>query len=261
MKRYFLIPFFVPLAALYAASAPQNSPFESNNNIVSVEPIDVNHPQEIVDDINANESHQAIRASDYCAFLNQVTVSDNDSFYNEKMGIDPKTACIKQQGTPGNYFYELFEGRENFPVTYLSEKNVIAFIKWLENKPLPENEDTMSLEEQSSLFLGSNLIGYQMALLLEPMNSYLATDTTVSRNIFDYTPHATAGQRALEGFGLYGGGVAGLMEGCQLGSVITATLFPSISIGASLGIIALMAIIFSPIGAYLGEKFGKWLGS
>ena len=64
-----------------------------------------------------------VTASEYAAFLNQNAATDPDHLYDEKMQTDPEVACILRLGKPGNYFYEVIAGKENFPVTYMSKTN------------------------------------------------------------------------------------------------------------------------------------------
>lgn len=64
---------------------------------------------------------RVVTASDYAAFLNQNGASDPEYLYDQKIGSDPTVACIVRVGVPGNFHYEVMEGRENFPMGYLNE--------------------------------------------------------------------------------------------------------------------------------------------
>ena len=71
--------------------------------------------------VGANTSEHEATATEYCKFLNQYAASDPDHLYDEKMGADPEAACILRLGTPKKYFYEVIAGRENIPISFVSE--------------------------------------------------------------------------------------------------------------------------------------------
>ncbi|MFI0348402.1 MAG: hypothetical protein ACH346_06530 [Chthoniobacterales bacterium] len=111
-----------------------------------------------------------ITASEYANFLNTKAVTDAQNLYNEKMISGPEAACIIRSGSPGNYFYQVIEGRKNFPITYVTKHAGEEYCAWLqqqdayppniqENKaPFPtSNQEGLSLLlSQDSLFLSLN---------------------------------------------------------------------------------------------------------
>lgn len=107
-----------------------------------------------------------ITAREYATFLNSGASSDALNCYNEKMGEDPLTASIIRTGTPGNYYYEVISGRENFPTSYMTEENTQEYIFWLQDletekdvlSPLQHESALENSAERSDFFLASNKI-------------------------------------------------------------------------------------------------------
>ncbi|MFI0347580.1 MAG: hypothetical protein ACH346_02235 [Chthoniobacterales bacterium] len=69
----------------------------------------------------ADVSIQQVTAAEYCDFLNCVAKEDPDDLYNQAMASDPITASIVRVGAPGRWHYQVIEGRENYPIDYVSE--------------------------------------------------------------------------------------------------------------------------------------------
>ncbi len=101
-------------------------------------------------------STHEITAAQYCDFLNQNAAIDPNNLFDQKMEADPETACIVRLGTPGNYFYEVIAGRENFPMTYVNEAAQQKYCNWLQNGTLVDTEATRDS------YLKSNKVGFQV---------------------------------------------------------------------------------------------------
>ncbi|MFI0348401.1 MAG: hypothetical protein ACH346_06525 [Chthoniobacterales bacterium] len=288
------------LQALAQASSAIQSDVSSlpHQPAVTIEAIIIDDPSITFNEVDQSGiEHRFITAADYADFLNAEAVKDTENLYNEKMGSDPKSACIIRSGSPENYFYQVIEERGSFAVTYVTPKSAGCFLAWLENNLAPveqsgmdENssfckifssakeecpteegsasdqrihslpsaeEDTELTCEDNDFFLGSNKLGYCINIPSLTETEPLAETNSSWKNIFDYTPGATAGQRTLEGIGLYGG--------LAIGLALTGEILPLLAVtGPSIACICLtitIAIITILGCMYLGEKFGKWLGS
>ncbi|MFI0347678.1 MAG: hypothetical protein ACH346_02735, partial [Chthoniobacterales bacterium] len=76
---------------------------------------------------------EQVTAANYCNFLNhRATASDPDHLYSETMGSDPLVGCITRVGAPGQWHYEVVAGRENVPITYITQINKARYSDWLE---------------------------------------------------------------------------------------------------------------------------------
>ena len=83
--------------------------------------------------------------AEYCEFLNEEAVVDALGFYDEKMGnqttgyrlqatgSEITTASLIRSGNPGNYHYEVMDGKENSPINYVSQNTAMCYCDWLEN--------------------------------------------------------------------------------------------------------------------------------
>ena len=76
---------------------------------------------------------QEVTADDYCEFLNDVAATDLHSFYEKQM------KCIVRLGKPGYYRYEVMDGKENVPITYISENVAMSYCDWLEHAASTSN--------------------------------------------------------------------------------------------------------------------------
>lgn len=74
-----------------------------------------------------------ITVEQYCAFLNAVAASDPHHLYDEKMESDSSAACIVRSGDFGSYEYQVINGCENDPITYVSWYDQARFCNWLQN--------------------------------------------------------------------------------------------------------------------------------
>ncbi len=76
-----------------------------------------------------------VKADEYCVFLNSVAkTSDPHQLYNTNMTSDRDVACIIRSGdTNSGYTYTPINGREKFPITYVSWYSALRFCNWLEN--------------------------------------------------------------------------------------------------------------------------------
>ncbi|MFI0348652.1 MAG: hypothetical protein ACH346_07820 [Chthoniobacterales bacterium] len=83
-----------------------------------------------------------ITAANYCDFLNKKAVNDEQHFYNDEMGSDPDAACIMRRGHPGEYFYEVIAGRENFPISYINEISKEDYCNYFQNTQLSDEQKT-----------------------------------------------------------------------------------------------------------------------
>lgn len=65
--------------------------------------------------------------AEYCDFLNRVAATDPDHLYDEKMGTDFLEGSIIRTGTPGFFHYEVIEGKEMQPVSYINQIHQIRY--------------------------------------------------------------------------------------------------------------------------------------
>ena len=242
------------------SSQPDVSSFPSEASI-AIEPVIVNDPSVAFDEVDqAGMEHHSITAVDYANFLNSEAVTDPENLYDEKMGSDPKAACIIRCGSLGNFSYEVIASRENFAVPYFTLKSTDRFLRWLENNPLPAEDDVEQASEDDNFFLGSNWLGYCINSSFIAPTDALTENSSNIKKIFDYTPGATIGQRLLE----YIFCLVGLGFGVHVAETILALLWKLTAClpeGISTIIIVLVGLACLFGCAYLGEKFGKWLGS
>src|SRR3990167_7911409 len=84
-----------------------------------------------------------VTAKEYCEFLNAVARSEDPYvLYHQGMSDDPAVACIKREGTQGNYSYQPLPAREEIPITYVSLYSAARFCNWLQNgKPVGKEGD------------------------------------------------------------------------------------------------------------------------
>ena len=237
-----------------AASLPSQTAIRLNSIIID-------DPSVAFDEVDQTGiEHRSITAEAYCDFLNSAAVTDTENLYDEKMGSDPEAAYIIRCGLPGDYSYEVIAGRENFALTYLTPKSAGYFLEWLENNPLRAENDVEQASEDNDFFLGSNWLGYCISAPFIAPTDALTETSSNEKNIFDYTPGATVGQRVLEYFffllGLGFGALAAESAGFFL---LAATACIPSCITTIIMVLVGFACIFA--GAYLGEKLGKWLGS
>ena len=87
----------------------------------------------------------SVTTSDYCEFLNGSAALDSYGLYDEKMGnqttgcrlqatgSEITTASLIRSGKPGNYHYEVMDGKENSPINYVSQNTAMCYCDWLEN--------------------------------------------------------------------------------------------------------------------------------
>lgn len=91
----------------------------------------------------------AVKASEYCAFLNVVTTkADPYELYSSYMGSDTRVNSIPQTWNSKNkgYSYSVISGREDFPIVY---------VNWLENNQAERPEGPMTTERGSYTLNGS----------------------------------------------------------------------------------------------------------
>jgi formylglycine-generating enzyme required for sulfatase activity len=69
----------------------------------------------------------------YAAFLNAVAVTDTNALYNPSMADVGLLGGITRIGSPGSYFYEPIDGREDLPVNHVSFYDALRFANWLHN--------------------------------------------------------------------------------------------------------------------------------
>lgn len=96
------------------------------------------HAQEVTPLLKI-KTKAAIIASDYCAFLNAVAPNDPYHFYDEKMGSDAAAACIIRSGMPGDYSYSVIQGKENFPIYFVSSLDAIHYSSWKDHDAIVES--------------------------------------------------------------------------------------------------------------------------
>ncbi|MFI0348405.1 MAG: hypothetical protein ACH346_06545 [Chthoniobacterales bacterium] len=82
------------------------------------------------------------------------------------METDPEAVSILRLGRPGEYFYQVIGGRENFPVTYVSEIQKEHYSNWFQNKELTDDikDGDLLLKSNGSNFTMSSLAGNQLLL-------------------------------------------------------------------------------------------------
>ena len=106
----------------------------------------------VADTTAADLNERFVTASDYCAFLNAVAVTDMDHLYDEKLGSDPISACIVRSGKPGVYHYDVIAGREIFLISYTS-----LFDKARYCNAMPTGAEAMAWQANGEdIFLTSN---------------------------------------------------------------------------------------------------------
>ncbi|MFI0348424.1 MAG: hypothetical protein ACH346_06645 [Chthoniobacterales bacterium] len=84
-----------------------------------------------------------ITAAEYCLFLNARASADSHYLYNERMASDPSTACITREGQPENYYYRVVAGRENFPISYITDFDALCYCNWSQNSQ-PEKTNSLA---------------------------------------------------------------------------------------------------------------------
>ena len=83
---------------------------------------------------NAVEGNAAITVSDYCVFLNSVAASDSHHLFEREMATDPVNFCIVRTGGPGSYYYEVIDGKDNSPITWISPLSAVRYDHWKEDQ-------------------------------------------------------------------------------------------------------------------------------
>ncbi|MFI0347731.1 MAG: hypothetical protein ACH346_03000, partial [Chthoniobacterales bacterium] len=137
-----------------------------------------------------------VTASDYCDFLNHLAKSDPDHLYDGKMSSDSNSSCIKRVGVSGKFHYDVIEGRQNIPITFVSEINERSYSDWKQNS-LPKNSEL----DNNSLKSNQNDFVVEVAeVALRPTLSS-ATASTSSFNIDWNNALEMAGLIGLTAFG------------------------------------------------------------
>lgn len=138
----------------------------------------------------ANEIYSPVTAVEYCDFLNDHAVTDSEYYYDQAMSVDPQSACIIRSGTPGNYFYEVIEGRENFPICYVNKFDEEKYATVLKSIIANDEQNSPISCESSERSLKSNQSSFQVALL--NTNQMLSLVTSVSSEKNDSLLNASA---------------------------------------------------------------------
>lgn len=93
-----------------------------------------------------------VTASEYCEFLNAVAVVDAAPFYNEEMIFSSQGASILCLGKPGNYHYQVIEGRENSPMNGVNFFSEVSYCNWLQNGKQTGDQAQESIQSGSYSF-------------------------------------------------------------------------------------------------------------
>ena len=97
-----------------------------------------------------------VTVGQYTAFLNAVAATDTYGLYNSGMATDGNVAGIVQNGSSGNYTYNVI-GSPNHPIVYVSLYDAARFANWLANgQPTGVAEDNGTTETGSYTLNGSN---------------------------------------------------------------------------------------------------------
>jgi sulfatase modifying factor 1 len=85
----------------------------------------------------------------YTEFLNAVAKTDTYLLYNTSMGetFSPIGGGITRSGGPGDYAYSAVEGREDWPVNYVSFWDALRFANWLHNGQASGAQDSSTTED------------------------------------------------------------------------------------------------------------------
>ena len=100
--------------------------------------------------LNVEAKDFSVTTSDYCEFLNGSAAFDSYGLYDEKMD------GIERAGKPGNYHYEVMDGKKNSPINYVSQNTAMCYYDWLENAALTSTLNFNCCEAACDVQLRSN---------------------------------------------------------------------------------------------------------
>ena len=122
-----------------------------------------------------------VTAKEYCDFLNATAVDDIHQLYDERMGSDPTMACIIRLGSPGDYYYSVIRGAEDFKITYVDPWSGARFCNWITNGQQASDQDPATTEHGIYDF-GQTIDDLPTVSLLQNKNSnyFLSGDIEAS---------------------------------------------------------------------------------
>ncbi|MFI0347945.1 MAG: hypothetical protein ACH346_04120, partial [Chthoniobacterales bacterium] len=161
----------------------------------------------------ATASTHEVTASEYCNFLNHIAPSDAipaaeihdnvelNPVYDEHMAFDPVASCIARLGAPGRWHYEVIVGRENFPITFVSEQTALNYCTW--------KNSTLAVTVNTDPSLKSNRNAFSVETTDAPSLSMMAPEVVASGSeVAEIIEGVAAGIGSL----LLGGRVGHVME-------------------------------------------------
>jgi hypothetical protein len=138
-RLLFVVALTSPLSSLLAEPVQRELAVDSNSPL-GFKMLPVDHPNNAADQngLGKVETNFLIAkfdttAEQYCPFLNAVETMRAHGFYHPEMGSDPSVKCISQSlAEDGIHFiYKIIDGREKFPITYVSWIDAVCFCNWL----------------------------------------------------------------------------------------------------------------------------------
>ncbi len=104
-------------------------------------------------EIGANE----VTNAQYAAFLNAVAKTDTNDLYDSSMADEH--GGIARSGAAGSYVYSTMNGRESYPVNYVSYWDACRFANWLHNGQPAGSQDAGTTEDGAYTLTPSGIAG------------------------------------------------------------------------------------------------------
>lgn len=147
---------------------------------------------------NFSSKTRSVTASDYCNFLNAEASDDPFHLYEKKMETSSQKAAIVRRGSPGNYSYQLIAGREETPITFVSEGNEEAYCQWSQElMALPDNDhderDILNSLKSSSLYLNLVIPTSSLSMISDAVSSGEEEASSVVSDVMEGLIAAIAG--------------------------------------------------------------------
>jgi|GEM_PF-1006760 len=111
--------------------------------------------------------------SQYMAFLNAVGQTDTYGLYNTNMGTDAQIAQISRSGASGSYSYNVMNGTDNRPITWVSWFDCARFSNWMSNGQ-PSGAQTSTTTEDGAYNVNGATTGNAVAANATNPNTGLA---------------------------------------------------------------------------------------